>query len=52
MYGYLVYILNSDIESPQLKEIPMVKEFIDVFFKKLPRLPLERDEEEFINIFP
>ena len=29
--GYLEYILNSDDESPRLKDIPMVKEFQYVF---------------------
>jgi hypothetical protein len=37
--GYLAYILNSDDEGPQLKDIPMVKEFPDVFPEELPRLP-------------
>jgi hypothetical protein len=36
---YLAYILNSDDEGPRLKDIPVVKEFPDVFPEELPRLP-------------
>jgi hypothetical protein len=39
--GYLIYILNSDNKGLQLKKILVVKEFLDVFFKELPGLPLE-----------
>jgi len=33
--GYLAYILKFDGESPRLKDIPVVKEFLDVFPEKL-----------------
>jgi hypothetical protein len=36
---YLAYILNFDDEGPQLKDIPIVKEFPDVFPEELPGLP-------------
>jgi hypothetical protein len=39
--GYLAYILNSNGESPQLKNIHIVKEFPDVFLKELSGLPLK-----------
>jgi hypothetical protein len=32
--GYLVYILNFDDRGPRLKDISMVKEFLDVFPKE------------------
>ena len=38
--GYLAYILNSN-DGPQLKDIPMVKEFSDVFPEELLGLPPE-----------
>jgi hypothetical protein len=43
--GYLAYILNSDDEGPRLKDIPVVKEFPDVFPEELPGLPPEREVE-------
>ena len=43
--GYLAYILNSNDEGPRLKNIPVVKEFSDVFPKELPGLPPEREVE-------
>jgi hypothetical protein len=50
--GYLAYILNSDDEVPRLKDIPVVKEFPDVFPKELQGLPPEREVEASINTFP
>jgi len=49
--GYLIYILNSDDGGPQLKDIPVVKEFPVVFPEELPGLPPEREVEVSINIF-
>jgi len=49
---YLTYILNSDDEGPRLKDIPVVKEFPDVFPEELPRLPPEREVEVSIDTFP
>ncbi|XP_011011280.1 PREDICTED: uncharacterized protein LOC105115907 [Populus euphratica] len=50
--GYLAYILNSDDEGPRLKDIPMVKEFPDVFPEELPEPPPEREVEVSIDTFP
>jgi hypothetical protein len=50
--GYLTYILNSDEEGPRLKDIPVVKEFPDVFLEELPGLPLEQEVEVSIYTFP
>jgi len=49
--GYLAYILNSDDEGPRLKDIPVVKEFPDVFPEELPGLPPEREVEVSIDTF-
>jgi hypothetical protein len=49
---YLAYILNSDDEGPRLKDIPVVKEFPDVFLEELLGLPLEREVEVSIDSFP
>jgi hypothetical protein len=50
--GYLAYILNSDDEGPRLKDIPVVKEFPNVFPEELPGLPPEREVEVSIYTFP
>jgi len=49
--GYLAYILNSDDEGPWLKDIPMVKEFPNVFSEELRRLPPEWEVEVSIDTF-
>nr|XP_034908287.1 uncharacterized protein LOC118044188 [Populus alba] len=50
--GYLAYILNSDDEGPRLKDIPVVKDFPDVFPEELLGLPPEREVEVSIDTFP
>jgi hypothetical protein len=50
--GYLAYILNSDDEGPRLKDIPVVKEFPDVFPEELPGLLPEREVEVSIDTLP
>jgi len=49
--GYLTYILKFDDEGPRLKDIPVVKEFPDVFPKELPGLPPEQEVEVSIETF-
>ena len=49
--GYLAYILNFDRESLRLKDISVVREFLDTFLEELPRLPLTREMEVSINTF-
>jgi hypothetical protein len=44
--------INPDDEGPRLKDIPVVKEFPDVFPKELPGLPPEREAEVSIDTFP
>jgi hypothetical protein len=50
--GYLACILNFDDEGPRLKDIPVVKEFPNVFPEELPGLPPEREVEVSIDTFP
>jgi hypothetical protein len=50
--GYLAYIINTDDEGPRLKDIPVVKEFSDVFPEELPGLPPEREVKVSIDTFP
>ena len=49
--GYLAYILNFDDKGPQLKDIPVVKEFPDTFPEELPGLLPEREVEVSIDTF-
>ena len=50
--GYLACILNFDDEGPRLKDIPVVKEFPDVFPEELPGLLPEREVEVSIDTLP
>lgn len=43
--AYLAYILDINVDSVELKNIHMVKEFLDVFLEELLDLPLERETE-------
>ena len=45
---YLAYIVDVEKEVPQLDQVPIVREFIDVFPDGLPGLPPYR-EIEFIE---
>ena len=43
--GYLAYVINKEAKPDELQQIPMVREFGDVFLKELPRLSPEREIE-------
>ncbi|XP_060170570.1 uncharacterized protein LOC132601503 [Lycium barbarum] len=43
--AYLAHIFDTHLESPSLKDIPVVCEFPDVFPENLPGLPPEREVE-------
>ena len=47
----LLVIVHTET-SPDLASIPVVCEFLDVFPKDLPRLPLDRDVEFSIELEP
>jgi hypothetical protein len=49
--GYLAYILNSNDRSPRLKDIPVVKEFLNMFPEELSGLPPKREVKVSINTF-
>ena len=50
--GYLAYVINKEAEPDELQQIPVVREFGDVFPKELPRLPPEREIEFSVELLP
>jgi len=49
---YLAYIVDVGKEVPQLDQVPIVKEFIDVFSNDLPGLPPYKEIEFCIDLVP
>ena len=49
---YLAFVINKRKEEKELKKVPIVNEFRDVFPKKLPGLPFEREIEFEIELLP
>jgi hypothetical protein len=47
---YLTYVKDREKGCELLTDIPIVKEFLDVFPKELPELPLEREVKVSIDI--
>ena len=50
--GILAYVLDTKMKVPDLEEIPIVKDFLDVFPEELPRLPPNREIEFGIDVPP
>ncbi|XP_012480980.2 uncharacterized protein LOC105795871 [Gossypium raimondii] len=50
--AYLAYISVSDFRDSSIKDIKMVKEFLDFFPEELPRLPPNREVEFGIELLP
>ncbi|XP_017644216.1 uncharacterized protein LOC108484834 [Gossypium arboreum] len=50
--AYLAYILDPKVDSAALQNIRVVKEFLDVFSKELPRLPPKREVDFGIELLP
>ena len=50
--AYLAQIIDTNHKGPQIKEIPVVREFADVFLDDLPGLPLEREVQFKIELQP
>ena len=50
--GYLAYIVDSRKENPKLEEIPVVRDFVDVFSDDLPGLPPDREVDFVIDLVP
>jgi hypothetical protein len=49
--AYLAYIIDSEKQNKiELNNIPIMREFSDVFPKELSRLPLEKEVEVSIDI--
>jgi len=49
---YLAYVINPEKGKIGLSDIPIVREFPDVFLEELPGLPPEREVEVTIDILP
>ncbi|KAG8655803.1 hypothetical protein MANES_04G070250v8 [Manihot esculenta] len=49
---YLVLVRDISLESPSVNNIPMVREFSDVFSDDLPRLPFNKEIEFYIDVIP
>ena len=50
--GYLAYVVEIEKEGILVDEIPVVREFPDVFPDDIPGLPLEREVEFTIDLIP
>ena len=48
--GILAYMLDTKMKVPNLGEIPVVKDFLDVFPEELPGLPPDREIEFGIDV--
>ena len=48
--AFLALILDSKIEQVNFKNIPMIREFPDVFPEELPGVPLEREVDLSIQV--
>ncbi|XWS60822.1 hypothetical protein CRYUN_Cryun07bG0070400 [Craigia yunnanensis] len=51
-HGYLVVVKDTQANVGSLDQIPIVKEFSDVFPEELPGLPPEREIEFCIDLIP
>ena len=49
---YLAYVINSKKGKMGLSDIPIMREFPNVFSEELPGLPLEKKVEVTIDILP
>ena len=50
--GYLAYVVKTRKEGTLVDEIPVVREFLDVFPDDIARLPLDREVEFTIDLIP
>jgi hypothetical protein len=49
---YAILALNEKGVAEGLEHLPMVREFVDIFLKELPRMPPERELEFTIDLKP
>ena len=50
--AYLAHVVDTKKEIPILDEIPIVREFPDIFPEELPGLPPDREVEFSIDLIP
>lgn len=50
--GFLALVHNVAAEVPKLDQVPVVKEFLNIFPTELPRMPLEREIEFCMDLIP
>ena len=50
--GYLIFLINTPSDNVRLKNMPIVKEYPDVFLEKLEFLPPERKITFKIDVTP
>ncbi|XP_073019339.1 uncharacterized protein [Primulina eburnea] len=50
--GYMIYDVDALKEEPRLSDIPVVKEFSDVFLEEIPCFPLQRELDFSIELMP
>ncbi|XP_074374362.1 uncharacterized protein LOC141714760 [Apium graveolens] len=50
--AYLAHIIDTEKEAPNLDEIPIVSEFLDVFPDEFPGLPPDREIKFSIDLVP
>jgi hypothetical protein len=50
--AYLAYVLESKKEENQLANLPVVREFPDVFLHELLGVPIEREVKVSIDVLP
>ena len=50
--GYLVVVRDVLVKAPSITQIPVDKEFLDMFPNELPRMPSNRKIEFYIDLVP
>ena len=50
--AYLAHVLDNNVFTREIKDIPVVQEFSDVFPEDLPGLPPDREIEFTIDVIP
>ena len=50
--GYLVYVMNKEVELIELNQIPVIREFSNVFLGDILGLPAEWEVEPNIELVP
>ena len=48
--GYLAYVIDTRTEEKEMDQIPVVRDYLDVFQEELPGLPPDREIEFCIDV--